>query len=185
MSANAETIRTAMHLPAEGWDDRLPPTKKKWWVFFWAYNLVIALIALAWFWIAPNNTIPEKHLATSPAAFRAEVQAFVEKYETAPGSKVVAVPAGEDAYLMGQMWQWYPTLKLKAGQPTTIWLSSVDVTHTLVLRGGGQHLIFDAVPGHKYGVTITPDQPGEYLIYCAEFCGIGHQDMAGRIIVEP
>jgi cytochrome c oxidase subunit II len=172
-----------MHPPGDGWDGRMPREKRNWWFFFWGFTILTSLIALAWFYVAPDHEIPMKQEATSPAEFHAEVAAFVKQYETTPGSGIVAVPPGQDAYLEGRMWQWYPILQLKAGQKYTIWLSSVDVTHALVI--GEQHLIFDAVPGHKFGITLTPDKPGTYLIYCAEFCGLGHQNMASRIIVTP
>ena len=29
------------------------------------------------------------------------------------------------------------------------------------------------------------DEPGEHLLVCHEYCGIGHHTMAGRFIVEP
>lgn len=184
MAEQAAALETCMHPPGAGWDSRLPRDKRRWWGFFWIYNLVMALIALAWFWAMPHHEIPSRMRAVSPQEFHAEVEQFVRKHETAPDSGIVAVPPGEDAYIEARMWQWYPTLKLKAGQPYTIWLSSVDVSHSLVFPGG-KHMIFDAIPGHMQGVRLTPLDPGTYLIYCAEFCGIGHQDMAGRLIVEP
>jgi cytochrome c oxidase subunit 2 len=33
-------------------------------------------------------------------------------------------------------------------------------------------------------LTIKPQSPGTYPIVCNEFCGIGHQSMVGKIIVE-
>jgi cytochrome c oxidase subunit 2 len=178
-----ESLYTALHEPGPGWDDRLPRDKRRWWVFFWLYSAVMAIIALAWFWLEPQHEIPWRNRAVSPAAFQQQVDAFVAKYRVSPNSDVVQVPPGQDAYLEGRMWQWYPTLELKSGVPYTIWLSSTDVTHSLVI--GGQHLVFDAVPGHEYGVRLTPGKPGTYLLYCAEYCGLGHQDMAGRLIVTP
>ncbi len=182
MAANLEALQTAMHPPEAGWDGRLPKAKRNWWIVFWVYSLGIALFSAAWFWIAPNHEIPQLNQPISPEAFHAEVVEFAKKYETAPGSGIVAPPPGGEAFLEGGMWNWYPTLKLKAGQTYTIWLSSKDVTHSLII--GEQHLVFDAIPGHKYGIRLTPDKPGTYLIYCAEFCGLGHQNMGGRIIVE-
>jgi heme/copper-type cytochrome/quinol oxidase subunit 2 len=28
-------------------------------------------------------------------------------------------------------------------------------------------------------------QPGTYSFKCSEFCGMGHRDMKGQIVVEP
>jgi cytochrome c oxidase subunit II len=33
-------------------------------------------------------------------------------------------------------------------------------------------------------ITITPTTTGEFTIVCNEFCGIGHDYMIGKIIVE-
>ena len=43
---------------------------------------------------------------------------------------------------------------------------------------------FQVVPGYDHVLTIKPTAPGEYPIICNEFCGIGHQQMVGKIIVE-
>jgi cytochrome c oxidase subunit II len=183
MAAAPENLETCMNPPAEGWDARLPAEKRNWWFFFLGYSLVIGLVALAWFWVAPNHEIPNTTQAIEPVEFHAQVAEFVRKFETAPGSGVVYVPKGQDIYVEGHMWQWYPSLKLKAGETYRIWLSSVDVTHTFTIAE--QRILIDAVPGHMYGITITPDTPGTYLLYCSEFCGLGHQNMSGRLIVEP
>ncbi|WP_281004375.1 hypothetical protein [Marinithermus hydrothermalis] len=33
-------------------------------------------------------------------------------------------------------------------------------------------------------VSTRFDRPGVYRIICTEYCGIGHQNMLGKIIVE-
>jgi cytochrome c oxidase subunit 2 len=33
-------------------------------------------------------------------------------------------------------------------------------------------------------VVYTFDEPGEHLIICHEYCGIGHHNMWGKVIVE-
>ena len=43
---------------------------------------------------------------------------------------------------------------------------------------------FQVVPGYDHVLTIKPQSPGVYPIVCNEFCGIGHQTMVGKIIVE-
>ena len=32
-------------------------------------------------------------------------------------------------------------------------------------------------------ITVTPTMSGEYTIVCNEFCGIGHHQMTGKIVV--
>jgi len=33
-------------------------------------------------------------------------------------------------------------------------------------------------------VTITPDKPGTFVFFCDVFCGDGHEEMAGTLVVE-
>lgn len=42
----------------------------------------------------------------------------------------------------------------------------------------------DLIPGMIVPIHITPVQIGTYRIICTEFCGIGHADMVGKIVVE-
>jgi heme/copper-type cytochrome/quinol oxidase subunit 2 len=34
-------------------------------------------------------------------------------------------------------------------------------------------------------LKITPNKAGEYRIVCNEYCGLGHHNMLGSIVVEP
>lgn len=174
---------TPLHPPIAGWDKPMSRDKQIWMLVLWLSAFLMIAISLAWFVMGKQNT-PAKEYAITPEAFQAQVKDFVAKYETAPGSGIVAVPPGQDAYLQaGPAWKFYPILKLKAGKKYTVWYSSTDLVHNPIIAG--QRLTFVAVPGHAYGVTFTPDKPGEYLVYCAEYCGIGHQAMATKLIVEP
>src|SRR3972149_4564649 len=94
----------------------------------------------------------------------------------------VRVPPGEDAYLPSRMWSFYPDLILKKGQTYTIWYSSVDVVHNPQISE--QLLSFQAVPGHAQGGTLPPNTTGTFLVYCGEYCGLGHHGMRGKIVVE-
>jgi cytochrome c oxidase subunit 2 len=59
----------------------------------------------------------------------------------------------------------------------------MDVNHGFSLYPA--NINFQVVPGYDYGLTIQPNQPGEYRIVCNEFCGINHHAMLGSIVVEP
>jgi cytochrome c oxidase subunit 2 len=39
------------------------------------------------------------------------------------------------------------------------------------------------VPGEVTHVTYTFSRPGEYLVLCHEYCGLGHQQMYTKVIV--
>lgn len=42
----------------------------------------------------------------------------------------------------------------------------------------------DIIPGVKTRVSLTPNKVGAFPFYCDIFCGSGHEEMAGTIIVS-
>jgi cytochrome c oxidase subunit 2 len=99
-----------------------------------------------------------------------------------------------DVTVLGHQWWWefrYPTLDVvtanelhvPVGQPVSLRLEGPDVIHSLwVPRLGGKR---DVIPGRVNHLTFTPEEPGEYLGQCAEFCGVSHANMRFRVIVHP
>jgi cytochrome c oxidase subunit 2 len=61
-------------------------------------------------------------------------------------------------------------------------LSSSDLQHGFSLLP--LNMNFHALPGYDHVLTITPTESGKFTIICNEFCGIGHHQMTGLIIVE-
>src|SRR3990167_5110557 len=170
---------TAFDPPVTGWEQRMPGDKR---FFLWVLLLqAILLIGLsgAWIFVGSHNN-PVKRFRVTPEEFSQRVAEFVNRYQVGP--RTVRVPPGQDAYLLSRMWSFYPDLILKRGQPYTIWYSYADVTHNPQI--GEQLLSFQAVPGHAQGVTLTPNTTGTFLVYCGEYCGLGHQAKIGKIVVE-
>lgn len=167
--------------PEPGWARRLPLDEK---VFLWvivASAVFMSAFAIGWLFLGKQN-VPADSYRISPAAFGEKLQAFMAE-NTRPGGRV-HVPPGEDAYMLAARYTFYPELVVKAGQEVKLWISSVDALHGFSIVGGGQNINLQIAPEHAYGATFTPDEPGEYLIVCNEYCGLGHQGMKGRIIVE-
>ncbi|MBV8365863.1 MAG: cytochrome c oxidase subunit II [Candidatus Eremiobacteraeota bacterium] len=42
----------------------------------------------------------------------------------------------------------------------------------------------DMIPGMIVPIHITPARIGTFRIICTEFCGVGHSDMVGKVVVE-
>jgi cytochrome c oxidase subunit II len=87
------------------------------------------------------------------------------------------------ARIVGLMFSWLPPdMTVPADTPITFHMTSVDVTHGFeIVRTNGQAMV---VPGYISQFT-TQFAPGEYLIACNEYCGIGHHTMAGKLHVVP
>lgn len=84
-----------------------------------------------------------------------------------------------------------PEIRIKAGEPVTVRLTSLDNEHHT--DGGGQHqwAVDDlgvnvvAQPLSSNTVTFTPDKPGEYTFYCDICCGgRANPTMNGTLITE-
>ncbi len=96
--------------------------------------------------------------------------------EVAPGQYVVNVVA--------QMWKFNPReIKVPAGSTVTFNLTSKDVQHGFKILNTNVNMM--AVPGVVNRAMVRFDQPGEYLIVCHEYCGLGHHAMSAKVIVEP
>jgi cytochrome c oxidase subunit 2 len=56
------------------------------------------------------------------------------------------------------------------------------VIHGLLV--GGTRINVMLIPGQITRYSYTFDRPGEYLLMCHEYCGLGHHTMGGKVVVE-
>ena len=71
---------------------------------------------------------------------------------------------------------------VKKGQPVVLEFSSLDFVHGCDIPS--LNLRADFPPGKITRVRFTPERVGEHLFVCDNFCGEGHEDMHGRIVVN-
>jgi cytochrome c oxidase subunit 2 len=71
---------------------------------------------------------------------------------------------------------------LPVGLPVKVLQRSRDVLHNFYIPQIRSKM--DMVPGLVSYFWFTPTTTGSYEILCAEFCGLGHYNMRGRMIVE-
>lgn len=92
-------------------------------------------------------------------------------------------PREYEVYLLSMIWSFVPNeIRVPAGARVTFHATSRDVTHGIAIRGTNLNLML--LPGLVATGTVTFDKPGEYLFICHEYCGLAHQTMAGKVIVE-
>lgn len=80
-------------------------------------------------------------------------------------------------------WEFSPsTIKVKKGDTVRLTIKSVDVDHgfKLVDFNVNQPL----KPGQTATVEFIADKSGSFSFTCNVFCGPGHKDMRGTLIVE-
>jgi cytochrome c oxidase subunit II len=74
-------------------------------------------------------------------------------------------------------------IELEVGMPVIIELTSLDRDHGFNIPDLGVRV--DVAAGKTVRVRIVPDKAGTFLFHCDVFCGSGHEEMAGRIVVVP
>jgi cytochrome c oxidase subunit 2 len=72
-------------------------------------------------------------------------------------------------------------LNLKKGQTVELELSTQDVL--MGFNAPAFATRADIVPGQTVRVRFTPQQVGTFPFLCDIFCGSGHEDMSGTIVV--
>lgn len=73
-----------------------------------------------------------------------------------------------------------PTVEVNRAVEVT--LGSRDVIHDFFVPA--MRVKMDAVPGHTGQIRFLPTEVGTFQVLCAEFCGWGHTQMLGELIVE-
>jgi cytochrome c oxidase subunit 2 len=86
-------------------------------------------------------------------------------------------PAGQDDLLVTS-----GDMHAPVGKPIKMLLRSIDVVHDFYVPEIRAKM--DLVPGLVTYFWFTPTKIGEFEILCAAFCGIGHPQMRGKIVIE-
>ena len=94
-----------------------------------------------------------------------------------PFGIILEDPNGKDDVLIQS-----DVLHIKNNRPVKILLRSVDVLHNWYVPQFRAKM--DAVPGSVTYYWFEPNKVGEYEVLCAEYCGIGHYGMRGRVFVK-
>jgi cytochrome c oxidase subunit 2 len=108
---------------------------------------------------------------------------YVSLYQPAPDATPV--------FVVAKQWMWKTQhtngrrevgeLHLPLGRPVRMVMTSEDVIHSFFVPDF--RIKQDVVPGRYTSIDFTPSRPGEYRLYCAEFCGTDHAVMTGRVVV--
>jgi cytochrome c oxidase subunit 2 len=97
-------------------------------------------------------------------------------------------------YVVAKQWMWHAEhpagereineLHVPADRPVELVMTSQDVIHSLSIPDF--RIKQDVLPGRYTTLSFTANRPGEYRLYCTQFCGTSHSHMVGRVVVmEP
>lgn len=151
-------------------------TYEKAFLYVGAGMLVVFMITLALTSYTMGISLPDDIARIDPMEVR-QIPPFDNPgvRETAPGKYEVV--------MLGQAWSFSPSeVRVPAGADVTFLMTTPDVIHGFHVERTRLNVML--IPGQVARVSYTFDEPGEYLIICHEYCGIGHHNMWGKIIVE-
>jgi len=106
--------------------------------------------------------------------------------------KIITPPAdATEVYVVGKRWMWkvqhlggqreINELHVPVGQAVKLIIGSEDVIHSFYIPEF--RVKMDAVPGRSTMLWFQATEAGEYHLFCAEYCGMSHSRMIGKIVV--
>lgn len=94
---------------------------------------------------------------------------------TGSKKRVITIQARKFSYTPSQ-------ILLKKDEPVVLEFTSVDFVHGFNIPD--LNVRADLVPGQITKVHVLFEKAGQYAFLCDNFCGSGHENMSGKIIVQ-
>ena len=123
-----------------------------------------------------ENTLLRLHtVLVVVAAFVAGAYSISAQSEPSNGVREFTVKA--------QKFEFSPSvIKVKRGDHVRLTVIALDAEHGFKLDKF--HIERKAPKGESVTVDFTADQSGDFSFQCSHFCGMGHKNMKGRLVVE-
>jgi len=99
------------------------------------------------------------------------------------GAAALAQPKARAIRIVARKFEFVPAeIALVKGEPVVFELISEDITMGFYLPAYNTGT--EIVPGKLTQFPFTPDRAGTFEFICDVFCGEGHEDMGGKIVVS-
>jgi cytochrome c oxidase subunit 2 len=95
-----------------------------------------------------------------------------------------------EVYVVAKQWMWKTeqptgqeeinTLHVPTGRAVKLTMTSQDVIHSFYVPAF--RVKADVLPDRYTTLWFTATQPGEYRLYCAQYCGTDHAAMIGAVV---
>lgn len=149
---------------------------ERWWLTFGIAMLVVFLSLIAFAAFADNINPPSGMQQVDPTKV-SQTPPFDK-----PGLRKLA-DGSYEAYYVSKVFSFTPaTLTVPLKSKVTFYVTSADVVHGFFIPNTDINMM--AVPGWVNEETHIFSKPGEYLLICHEYCGLGHQNMFAKIEVR-
>ena len=100
----------------------------------------------------------------------------------AMGAGVFAQGSERVIKVVARKWVFLPNaIELRKGEPVTLEFTAPEVV--MGFNAPDFKVRADIIPGQVAKVRFTPDKAGTFTFLCDIFCGDGHEQMSGRLIV--
>ena len=156
--------------------DRVERVEHRWAAL--AVAILVLLVVMATFAAVHLGAMPQRRVETVDPRTLHLAGEFIESNL---GSAVE--PDGSvTVRVIGQQYSFTPAcIVVPTNTPITFRFTSADVVHGFLVTGTNVNLML--VPGYVSSLQARFETPGERLMPCHEFCGVGHEGMWGRIKV--
>lgn len=99
------------------------------------------------------------------------------------GAAAAAKPKERVIKIEARKFRYAPNLiELKKGEAVALEFRAIDFTHGFSVPD--MKVRADLLQGQVVRVKLQPDTAGQFGFLCDNFCGSGHEEMAGTIIVK-
>ncbi|KJC38125.1 cytochrome C oxidase subunit II [Bradyrhizobium sp. LTSP885] len=140
--------------------------------------IVGLLVGMAAYIGIHQATMPQGHVETADPKTLHLAGEFIESNL---GSAVEA-DGSVTVRAIGQQYSFTPQCVVVPSEtPVTFRATSADVVHGFLIEGTNINTML--VPGYVSALQVRFKAPGEHMMPCQEFCGIGHQGMWGKVKV--
>ena len=140
--------------------------------------LMVLLVVVATFAAVRLGAMPQGHVETiDPRTLHLDGEFIESNLGSALGPNGSVTVRG-----IGQQYSFTPSCMIVPTDTlVTFRTTSADVVHGFLITGTNINLML--VPGYVSSLDARFETPGERLMPCHEFCGVGHEGMWGRIKV--
>jgi cytochrome c oxidase subunit 2 len=123
-----------------------------------------------------------RSLLLAAAAAMLGTTSLVARVTAAPEESVIK-PEGRVIKVVAKKFDYTPNMiHLKMGESAVLELTTLDVVMGFNAPDFGVRA--DIIPGKVAQVRLQAQKAGQFTFFCDIFCGSGHEEMSGTIVVE-
>ena len=105
----------------------------------------------------------------------AAASGIVKLHAQEAAGRIIEIEARRFAYTPAE-------ITARPGEAVTLVLKAIDFTHGFFIPD--LNVRADLVPGRVVNLRLKVDRPGRYELLCDNFCGDGHEQMNGLLVVQ-